>query len=311
MYYPILRWKAGEKKAVTELYGNSSGKIFPIWWITDATTYMSAYNDLAGIWRGSNIFDLSRVANIDSIRFVSVLNYVHLFSPAQLAIPNVDDFVNTYSNLFGIRVEVSHEAYDIKNHNQIVTELIRNNIPKVNLLVIDLMYVDTSTLNKINIIQQIVNVYINAGFQNIVLASGAFPENISNVVGIEFYPRVDKEIFQIIEAKIPLSINYSDYATINPNWQPIAGSGAPYSNIRYALDKHWLVIRDDARGKESSISIATHLIGTKEYLQYGSQFSWADGRWWDKVHNEGKPGGAREHVAENQNHHISHIAVNE
>lgn len=312
MYYPVLRWMAGEKKAIKNIENTFYDTLVPIWWITDEDKDDNFIAEVDKIWAGESVVDLSNRTNpsifintlIDSSdhKFLKILITIDQYAlfPAALQ-SKIDD-------RFCLKVPFADDC-NVAYHQRIVGSIKSQdvNIAKTT-IIFDIGFVDDESYAIASDIGQIINMYCSLGFQNLIFCSGAFPGSLASLgVGLAHIPRSDKNLYELVSPSVNNELQYSDYGILNPNWTP--GFGRPKTNIRYALDDSWMILRDNDSGADSAFAIAGLLISTSEFAAYGQGFSWGDKCWHSKFTTKTKPGGPTEHVAESLNHHMMQVLM--
>lgn len=311
MYYPVLRWKGGEKTALTHIPITYLDSLVPVWLFPPEIDLNNFFLNIGDIWNGKSILDLSRLpkfskliptvfSNIDSSDFLLLMNI------EQLSSMPVDVRTALYGKL-GLRL-VLDGGRNEKYHWRVLATLDELGIsPPGFLILFDRGSVTPKNYSETTAIGECINTYIAKGYVNNIFSSGAFPASISNIIGQTYIDRADRLLWGELQKQVENELLFSDYGTINPDWDWKPGGGSPYSNIRYTIENSWYVLRDDQRGKESAIALAALLLMSNEYQNYGASFSWGDNSWNYKVANNDKPGNAMKHVAESLNHHIMHV----
>lgn len=120
-------------------------------------------------------------------------------------------------------------------------------------------------------------------WRSLVLASGAFPLNLSDVAAytVATLPRNDLKLWKSArEIGLASALAYGDYAVTHPSWPQGAGFAAP-PQLRYAAGEHWLVAkgrRQDRRGHAQFFEICEGVLQRAGAEAMGREASWGDQR---------------------------------
>lgn len=326
-YYPILLSKAGELTALSNLADNVKTEITPVLQILDGTLG-NVESFLINRWnfeRNSIYLDLSLYENLEdeiiSIRdlFQNLVNNdIHLTPVIQENSPNsfiemVRDFAST--NSLNICIRVSNETGGFINFTNRINSVLNNlGFESFNIsLLLDLGYAQNHNYNTLatvailtiqTLLQNISN------WENIILSSGSFPENLNGFVPNSVYhiDRYEWQIWNLIQSEenIRNYIKYSDYGTKNPIYTEANFLGT--SSIKYTTENHFVIYRgelpqNNPLGMGQYIVKASQLIQTSDYSGY--EFSWGDKRIYDIVQENNRPGNPKTWVEISQNHHIT------
>ncbi|MFT5756642.1 MAG: hypothetical protein ACI9LM_001362 [Alteromonadaceae bacterium] len=314
MYYPILRWKKGEQLAISNLFEDDAKYMTPIWWLTEHEDVSKLTLELENVWSEFSIADLSRIDGVNKLlpqvdALLNTKNIDVMVSPDQLQ--NLDkDFRKKNASSISIRINVADQStgVDAGKHQAIINSL--NNFSDLVedelLILFDYGALSDFDNSEVRNIANCIELYLSEGYENLIFSSGAFPASLASIVGTEFVSREDKRLHAELTELLEHDLLYSDYGAFSPSWDPSA-KGIPLANLRFALDEQWMIIRDAKRGKDASCAVATLLVMSEEFEDYGEDFSWADKRWQIKADTSENPGGPTQHIAEAHNHHMTHV----
>lgn len=153
-----------------------------------------------------------------------------------------------------------------------------------------------------------------APWRRLVVASGAFPVNLSEVTAFNFgeIPRFDRSLWAKSAAMdLNRKLDFGDYAVTHPALQVGAAFAAP-PQLRYTADASWLVIkgrRTDRRGHAQFYDLCRELI-----KRYPSAVAPAEASWGDNYIRQAAdgvapgPGNATTWRAIATSQHIAHVA---
>jgi hypothetical protein len=123
----------------------------------------------------------------------------------------------------------------------------------------------------------------DSGWRTLVLASGAFPVNLTGVspFAVARMPRHDLELWRNLRTlKLNCPLEFGDYAVTHP----ITPVGVPFAaapQLRYTLGDEWLVIkgrRQDRRGHQQFFDICQEVLNQAGSRAPGPDASWGDER---------------------------------
>ncbi len=123
----------------------------------------------------------------------------------------------------------------------------------------------------------------DSGWRTLVLASGAFPVNLTGVSPfvVARMPRHDLDLWRNLKTlKLNCSLEFGDYAVTHP----ITPVGVPFAaapQLRYTLGDEWLVIkgrRQDRRGHQQFFDICHEMLMQAGPKAPGPDASWGDSR---------------------------------
>lgn len=326
-YYPIFLSKAGELTALSNLSENVKTEITPILQVLD-NTLGSVESFLTNKWNFENnsiFLDFSLYENLeDEINqienlFQNLVNVgIHITPVIQenspiFYIEMVKRFAIT--NSLTICIRTSNESGGFINFtNRINATLDNLGFESSNIsLLFDLGYAQNhnyNTLATVAILTIQTLLQSNSNWENIILSSGSFPENLNGFVRDNVYhiDRYEWQIWNLVQSEenIKKIVKYSDYGTKNPIYTEANFLGT--SSIKYTTVNHFVIYRGELPqnnpiGMGQYIEKASQLIQTNDYS--GNDFSWGDSRIFDIVQENNRPGNAKTWVEISQNHHIT------
>lgn len=331
-YFPILLLKSGEIDALKKLVQAVKDGTTPIIEVTYAEA--SKLPKLFKEWgfQGNSLFlDFSYYQNI------TTENADIYFSQAQIEDVNVVPVIQENSNnhYFDFVHELLHEreypevcfrfserSGGLDNiDNRILSLCQRLNVTKDRVsILIDVAYLEER--NHIAIehtaITTLTAISRKNEYNNIILASGSFPKDLSRLEPIDtpyLLTRYEKGLWNQVSAREDLRglIKYSDYGTKNPIFEPSNFPGT--SSIKYTTTNRFLIYRgvlpgNHDLGNGQYVVFSRSLILRAEYS--GSGYSWGDERinqisQCDLTADKYKCGAALTWVSISQNHHITFI----
>lgn len=315
MYYPNLRYKAGEVLALSHAPKHWHEKICPIWNIEDAKGFPSALQKLSELWSGSQVIDLSRfeLSSVKDETQVSIVLLGHYLAVDPLDHAHIANGVKASfkeTPIFRVDYSEKGDAFDEDLYDKLIKPILEYiEIPNL-LLILDFGEATEELAYSASDIATIIQKYRAAGIDNIVVASGAFPTTLESIVGDEILPRIDKHFFDNLQSELDFEISYSDYGTLSPLWDSGETRRSGHIAIKYTLDDHWLVLRQKGKNTAAIIELAELLVMHKDFR--GEDFSWADDNWKNKtlVPPQAGPGNSTGHVAEFMHHHFAQVLHN-
>lgn len=326
-YYPILKSKDGEVKALSTLTASDKLQVEPV--IEVLPDNMKAVlSNLPPIWSfegNSVLVDASYYflsnSNIDVfIDFlekllsanVNVVPVVEFESPDDY-INEIASFIQHYKTKVCIRVQKQFLKPNIIN--SLLPDLLNtlNTSPDNTYLLLDLHYINKSTYSnsaaQLSLtLQSLPNTY---DWHRVIIAAGSFPADLSDFAPDTVSPieRYEWTIWQSLKS-LPFvnSLFYGDYGIKNPihNDQGFQGT----SSVKYTTEESFVIYR--------GIKPGNHRLGNGQYHEKckqliidshydGNIFSWADGEMYDCAHRTSKPGNAGTWVKIGHSRHISKL----
>ena len=315
MYYPNLRVKAGELKALSHVPNDWQEKICPIWNVEFLASFEKAIPAIAATWPTNNIMDLSRFQLKRASAHIQQMIVQHglRFAIDPFEISDLDSSVVSAFEANPIfRIEFSNDVsiFDDSVIDELETALIPFAFNTNTLLLIDMGEANDAMIARASSVATAIEQLHDVGFSNIVFSSGAFPTTLQNIVGDEEIPRLDKQLYQDVAGAITFDLHYGDYGTLSPLWDSGETRRSGHIAIKYTLDDHWLVLRQKGKNTQAIIEFAEFLILHPDYR--GPAFSWGDENWHNKTLTppQAGPGNSTGHVAEFMNHHFAQVLFN-
>lgn len=312
MYYPNFRFKMGEILAIREAFPQWEESLCPIWYIEDRAKLETALVEINALWKGRQIVDLSRyVFNTVSIKALSILVELQLpflVNPSDLDMLN-GDACRHFDNAPSFRVTTVQLARAIEHNNvaSFLAPITRYGTDTPAFVLLDLGEIAEYEEQHVEYVVNLLKVlYIN-GVKNIAFSCGAFPKSMEDIKGEGFFIRHDKLFYDDVMSQVDFRVAYSDYGTLNPEWDQGQTRRSGHTAIKYTLEDRWLILRQKGKDRSAIYELAQLLILHDDYK--GRDFSWADDNWHKKALTppQAGPGRAGDHVGEFMNHHIAHV----
>lgn len=329
-YFPILLSKAGELTALSKLSENVKNEVSPILQVLPDTT--ESITTFAANWDFPNneiFLDFSLFGNNISPlrRFISDLVNLNINVVPVLHHGVNDQFIILIQRLFldgeieKVCFRFSNGSGGFINFNTMLVEMLTSlqiSESQVSIL-LDFGLVDENNYNNyaalaINTITAIPN---STDFNNLIIASGSFLENLGslNPPGQVYrLPRYEWYIWNLVVEKLKLeNIKYSDYAIKYPYYTEANFPGS--CSIKYSVELEYVIYRGEIAsnhrdGNGQYITFSERLVNSNDYL--GEDFSWGDQKinfyaQQNLADPKKKTGNATSWVEISQNHHITLI----
>lgn len=329
MYYPILRAKQGELAALCELSTEVKKNISPILQIIPDTNYKrkvpksywttlsNRINKLVGF--NKVLLDNFYLAD-DLDNFIQLINSINNNIKIGVVVhPNsLDDYLNY------VKSEFNNEAF-IRFKNEYATpRLINYMVDYVkNELEIDEkdieIIIDYGSIefNQIEVLTNSFNTIINSRdlsqMGKIVLASGCFPKDVSEI-DIDTVKRITRiELILFDRCKqIFKSLAFADYANVNPDFNPFAQAFLGSCTLKYTDDNSYVIFRGakpdfHPDGNRQYIYKCMELVEKDFYC--GRDFSVGDKYIYECSQDTNGPGNAGTWVKVTQNHHFTKVVA--
>lgn len=330
-YYPILLSKDGEIKAMTRLEQRVKNEVSPI--IQVLAINDSLTNFLRTHWSftlNRVILDFSLFPNL-STTTREVKDFLDgIFRAGVQAVPCVQDnspqsYLALVKQLIAsqgcaVCVKASNDSGGFNNYSQQVNNMLQTlqTTPANVILLLDLGYAQAGNYivlaNVASYAMQSLGTLNN--WLGIVVASGSFPENLSNFEPASTAYRITRHewnLWQYLNTTgFGGQILYGDFGTKYPIYQDVDSYAASIS-VKYTSPTHFVIYRGQrtdlhADGHGQYITHASRLIRTADYP--GNTFSWGDEQIHEKAHQnmnnvKRKTGNPATWVQYSQNHHIT------
>ncbi|OEE32525.1 beta family protein [Vibrio anguillarum] len=314
MYYPYLRWKQGEIKALENEPGHWAEELCPIWIIENPQEgLVDAVLGIVSLWGGEQILDMSRIdieEVEDDLYTAAISTQIPFCIEPRSLLHMGSDLLDVFKTkpCFRIALPTSlDDALDVRSHQENIKHIlpyIDNSELKI---VLDFGSVGERYVSEAHALAGIIKLYIDAGIKNIIVSGGSFPKTLQDVQGVEHIIRYEKRLYRKISEIISWPISYSDYATLSPDWSQSEIMRSKHINIRYTHDDYWVVLRQPGKDKAAIYELTKLLVLQNEFR--GRSFSWADDIWDQRAEEPPQigPGNSTFHVSEFIHHHIAQV----
>jgi len=359
LYTPVLKFKAAEKKALGDLTNTQKETIVPLFEfvrppeLTDKekkagkrppedtllnVQSISFPNDIALYWGDGRMFfaDFTLIHPKElrcnfAKRFCSNAIRLHLvFAPVINLSADIDElfmYILDFSkehlqSKICVRIsdfEISH----IDSANMRLNDfIIKCSLRKENIsLLIDLKENVSSEAYK-KAVRNIQSISSVDAFDNVILAGGAFPEDMTKYsIDAEYnsHERYDWLNWSVNVAESSTRTpSFGDYTIRNPIYNEIVLKHAPSTTIKYTLRDKWRIFRGKAKEFDYYLANAYLLRNLDEFKDFGVNFS-AGNKYIDekgqyyttymRMKNSGKSvkgtGGTEQWLRAGINHHIA------
>lgn len=331
-YFPMLLSKTGELSALSKLNLATKNEVTPILQvITDTTDKIEAFstewnfdgNELFVDFSLMNQFVRTTVSHLIShlqSKEVNVIPVVQENSnPRYLSL--ISDLVSA-NEIHRVCIRFSNSSGGFNVDTTIATLLATLGLKRSQVsILIDFGLVNSTNYNlAATIVTTVINSIVNrTNYENIIVASGSFPENLGalNPPGRVYrLPRYEWNVWLALQlqAGIRGTIKYSDYGTKYPFYSEANFQGS--CSIKYTSINDFIIYRGEISGNHRDgngqyITFARQLIASADYS--GTAFSWGDGRinffaGQNISDPKRKTGNAGSWVENSQNHHITFLA---
>jgi len=330
IYFPVLRWKLGERSALQNLAPAIKEQITPI----IEFPFDCDYNDrkvtdfcITAVqdWGAGLPFylDLSSV-NFDGAPTGMSHPALVLFTTAHqqhlLPIPVIN--IDMHTDLLG----AIHQAYTNNCFKNIALRITENDedsfvtdvleiIDTIGIrntdidLIIDLRDISKGAIQaKIRVLNVLVG-QLGTSYRRTIVLSGAFPSELSNYVGTddeELIPRHDWHLWIRAHRSPNLRhLLFGDYTTIPCEFREIPFQGAP--KIKYTLENEWFVIKGHrSRRRDNQRQEQALVIVNKPFFR-GAQHSFGETRIRQCADGNWGPGNPTNWVTNDINQHITFV----
>ena len=148
----------------------------------------------------------------------------------------------------------------------------------------------------------------NGPWRSMTVASGAFPEQISDLpIGVTRISRRDAEFFNAVVANAPSILpDFGDYAIWHPDIVDAFPRG-PLPNLRYTSGMDWQVYREERilPGNQSFYTLCQRVVSSPHWP--GPGYSAGDNEIDQRAQGNGGPGRATDWLRWGASHHFAHV----
>jgi hypothetical protein len=298
-YYAILKWKAGEQKAVQQLAAGDREPMLPVLELQEVTGGLTPAHVVAALGKAKVGdwpigLDLGQVQS--PVTFASLMKYCNAAAKAgHVAYPvvNAPDLfgqltsVATLHGASGVVLRLRLQMITLAGTRAAISgvrKAIGKSVP------LHVIY-DFGAIGEVEaaalaaFAEPFVRDTIAQGqATNVAMAGGSFPMYLTGVpMGANLLPRREWHAWQVLRAKLGCAdVRFGDYNVSNP--EPLRGLDPrfmdPSAAIRYALDSEWLVLKAKQAKKHGFSQYNTLCrVLTRHPHFFGSTFSFGDGRY--------------------------------
>lgn len=340
LYFPILKWKKGEKIALSNMSEEFKSVVYPILEIVEEVEAvefvkeLNEFNNIEKIYVDTSIIDEGETRLLEKIISISkkydkkifpVLNYYDL----KIKFSDLKDDIDEMIVKITLPTDFDGDSY--KDIFDFIHSISSENKKVRCLLDLGIITEKNHANHQFHLLVNILDNYLSKiDVYNIIVSVTSFPEDFSSIpAGDEaFYERYDIKLYNAIFNKDNLSqsikniISYSDYGVTKFTESEIDFSKLRYGILpkaRYTLeDKYWVL-----KGKRDNYTkemIKNHRtlaqdISNSDYF-YGEDFSYGDrdikeraiGHSLDDETKYVGPGNHTNWVTNAVSHHIAVVA---
>ena len=334
-YYPVLKWKKGERVAISKINSTNS-KILPIIEIVDEISPQDFVEQLIACSLGQAMIDMQYCDDEDMSDFCSYITVAASRGVDLIPVFYLQDFIedaNYYDSItlrfkgikhYAIKTGLpsAFNASEIDLLFRLGTKLSDDHISG-DLIINTGEVLDRNTANLTYIglssfISQ--NLSVFSLFDNVIISLTAFPIKLdidkSEIVHIDRYDwQVFEKIYNTYSSQANHKIKYSDYGVTKFTDSDIDFSRMRYPvlpKVKYTTPTQYIIYkgeRDHLRGVEikSYINIAKEIVKSSFY--YGEDFSYGDKEIYNKATDpKATKGNNCTWVTICANHHLAAVA---
>lgn len=338
MYYPILRWKRAEQKALQELHTRDSKEIIPVVeFVPNRIGRGKISTSLDLIQRGLEearkcwgkrqfILDLGlltvqQLSEIGNAPFVSIAAQSESLEINPVFTIPSDQIESILHQLdrtkFGRNVSICLRLNCASHSTTYISQQLRDlinsqaDIERIHHIILDFKDT-TASVEQCRPILEILNDFDT---EAIIVASGCFPPDLTGFrLGQHRLERSDWTIWDSIEPQIRtdrLQIHYSDYTTQCANYRPPPEFANFSASIRYTSNQHWVIMRGEGVFNEGGPGYsqwpanARLLIDRAEFC--GQDFCYGDNYIWEMATNPKSTGNPETWLRAGINHHLTYV----
>lgn len=329
-YCPILKWKAGEKAALQNLYPEQKDSIVPVIEIADLVNPLNFLEELKGCYEKPVYVDTIYVDQGERNYIISLFEAFKKAGILAFPVLYYDDFPELANKLtdsvnrFLVRIPVP-EDIDGPSYQDIIdslSEWSKKNTKSSTDLMLDLDIVSDKREANLQLreVKNIIFTYLleNKFYNNIIIAVTSFPGSLSTMPagGNEMFDRYDIRLFEKILDKMIFKqliphIMFSDYGVTKFTDTEIDFSKLRHGVLpkaRYTTNNYYWVLKGEKDRKtkqwvKNYKKLAEEIINSEVY--YGDKFSFGDLEIKERANGLKGPGNNMNWVTISANHHIA------
>lgn len=330
IYYPVLRWKQGERTALQNLSANIKSQVcpiieFPLDCEHDDKKVIDFCQRAVNNWGTEQPFylDLSHIDYTNALAedehpALSIFRESDALGLLLIPVINTDADPELLSVIYqalgedlfkNVALRIN-ENDDDSSINDEIAQIYSSGVAPSRLdLIIDMLDVSSGAIQaKIRILSALIN-QIGCQHRDTIVISGSFPGRLDEYVGTDdsaFIPRYDWQLWNRARDSANLArIKFGDYTTIPCEFREVPFRGAP--KIKYTRDNDWYVIKGHRqRGRDNQRqSQAQKIIGSEFYR--GADYSLGDNRIHACANGDWGPGNPANWVAIDVSQHITYV----
>lgn len=328
-YTPILKWKAGEQKALRNLTEDQKNRIIPLVEFYDQPEPTTVINDLKSCFGNPVYIDTIDVDQGDRESLVLLLEAANQHGLAVYPVLYFTDFSDVADRMRDlasrilVRIPVP-EDIEGPDHATIFSRLVEWHKKDINRevtldIILDLNVI--SNRHHANLLyaqlRDVLHEHVAANniWQRVILAMTSFPDNISPISAGEsaFFDRFDITVFKKVYGNsqpIQHLLMFADYGVTRFTDTELDFSKMRYGPLpkaRYTTADYYWVLKGE-KDRRNNIWIKDHRAIAQEIHSsthyYGEDFSFGDLEIKERALGLKGPGNNTDWVAINANHHI-------
>ena len=292
-YLPMIKTKAGEITALTNLAAATKDRVLPVFHVTSTVTPNFA-RALGNAWSARLLtvdgsFSFNTTGNINT--FTSVLGGIRQHGARAYPSVSIDAPAALRSAAAGL---VNNEGVMVRTPlaslGAVQTWLAAQGWQAGDVdLVIDVGHIAALP---INLLAQMVGTAIHTSigavspYRSVTMSAASAPKDHGELPrGRSNVPRLDWALWQQVSPQIPFQLDYGDYCTGHPDLTEPPGVAMASATVsaRYAGASNWLVIKGHSTGGAQGQPMAQQYAGHAEHYVADPEFGglphcWADGR---------------------------------
>lgn len=331
-YIPVLRWKAAEWSALSDLDEYQKDFIIPLVEPTPDRfndeidkVFTNTFKRLKTSWKGRDVFiDFILLDEVKSSAILNKIESSEIFN--MIPVVNIKSS-KSYMSMFKILVNSKNRVCirisledllhpNLKNKIDDIIHYFRLSPSEID-LIIDYKIIDNS-YPEYNVILK--KIPYPQDWNTLTFLSGSFPIDLRDFSpGEHLHPRLEwlKWHEEISSNRLIRRPGFGDYTIQHPIFHAPPSFVSPSASIRYTSTKDWLIMRGESVKKKGGggygqyLGNALLLSARDEFC--GSDFSAGDryiyqkGQQLEKSGNLEKPGNATDWLQAGINHHITFV----
>lgn len=327
-YIPILKWQYCEQRALLGLNSDVQQKILPCIEIREKKSHKNFLQTYSKHWNQAALFDYSDPSGLLDPNRESQFSQTILLCKKRalplLPVINPSDSICQANNSFiekfvsggkvFLRPRMKLDELNQLLNNYLLPVIARCKSAGIGVgILADLGCTPAFDEKNLDGLNAFLRVLSTQDIDDLYLASGAYPGTLTSIgQGVGAVPRNDWILWHSVKETLhDITLGYSDYASVCPNWtEEVIIKNGPLA-IRYATHDSWIIVRGgNEKSTQEAIALSKIFFAVHNTIE-SKEFSVGNRNLYNKANDSipmrYKRCSAADHVWEALDHHISYV----